>query len=59
MAGLTKRLIDVTKSDPNRGLRLWNDDPRGFGVRVNPTWVVSLFVQHRSPAAPGQGSEGR
>lgn len=49
MAGLTKRLIDATKSDPERDFRLWDDDPRGFGVRVKPTGIKSFFVQYRSP----------
>ena len=49
MAGLTKRLIDATKADPGRDFRLWDDDPRGFGVRVKPTGSKSFFVQYRSP----------
>ena len=49
MAGLTKRLIDATKPDPKRDFRLWDDDPRGFGIRIRPSGVKSFFVQYRSP----------
>lgn len=49
MAGLTKRLIDATKIDPERDFRLWDDDPRGFGVRFKPSGAKSFFVQYRSP----------
>lgn len=49
MAGLTKRLIDSTKPDPEREIRLWDDDPRGFGIRIKPSGVKTFFVQYRSP----------
>lgn len=49
MARLTKRLIDSTKSDEKRDIRLWHDDPRGFGVRIKPSGVKTFFYQYRSP----------
>ena len=49
MGRLTKRLIDSTKPHPKKDIRLWDDDPRGFGVRVKPSGVKSFFIQYRSP----------
>ena len=49
MAGLTKRQIDATKPEGSKELRLWDDDPRGFGLRVKPSGVKTFFVQYRSP----------
>lgn len=49
MAGLTKRLIDASKPENGKELRLWDDDPRGFGIRVKPSGVKTFFVQYRSP----------
>ena len=49
MAGLTKRLIDAAKPDSTRDFRLWDDNPRGFGIRIKPSGVKSFFVQYRSP----------
>ena len=49
MARLTKRLIDDARPDSNRELRLWDDEPRGFGLRVKPSAVKSAFIQFRSP----------
>lgn len=49
MTGLTKRLIDATSSTDGKELRLWDDDPRGFGIRIKPSGVKTFFVQYRSP----------
>lgn len=49
MTGLTKRKIDATAPDPSREIRLWDDNPRGFGVRIKPSGVKSFFIQYRSP----------
>ena len=49
MTGLTKRLIDATRPDEMKEIRLWDDDPRGFGVRIKPSGVKTFFVQYRSP----------
>ena len=50
MAGLTKRLIDAARRSPTRDFRLWDVDPRGFGVRIKRTGVATFFVQYTSPA---------
>ncbi len=49
MAKLTIRKIDATRPDPRREIRLWDDDPRGFGVRIKPSGVKTFFLQFRSP----------
>ena len=49
MAGLTKRQIDASKSESGKEIRLWDDDPRGLGVRIKPSGVKTFFVQFRSP----------
>lgn len=49
MAGLTKRLIDSSTPAKGKKTRLWDDDPRGFGVRIKPSGVKTFFVQYRSP----------
>lgn len=50
MASLTKRKIDATKPVPGREVRLWDDDPRGFGCIVKPSGLKLFFIQFRSPA---------
>jgi integrase len=49
MPGLTKRLIDATKSEDGKEKRLWDEDPRGFGVRIKSSGAKTFFVQYRSP----------
>jgi len=49
MTRLTKRQIDKTISNPLREMRLWDDNPRGFGLRVKPSGVKTFFVQYTSP----------
>ena len=49
MAGLTKRLIDASTPEDGKEIRLWDEDPRGFGVRIKPSGVKTFFVQYRSP----------
>jgi integrase len=50
MSGLTKRLIDTARRAPSREFRLWDTDPRGFGVRIKTTGVATFFVQYTRPA---------
>lgn len=49
MSGLTKRHIDDARCGARREMRLWDSDPRGFGVRVKATGVATFFVQYTSP----------
>ena len=49
MSKLTIQLIDATKADPKKELRLWDDNPRGFGIRIKSSGVKTFFVQYRSP----------
>lgn len=49
MPRLKKRDIDAAQPIPKKIVRLWDDDPRGFGVYVKPSGVKSFFVQYRSP----------
>jgi len=49
MARLTKRLIDMSKPNDGKEIRLWDEDPRGFGLRIKPSGVKTFFVQYRSP----------
>lgn len=49
MAKLKKREIDSAQPLQGKTLRLWDDDPRGFGVYIKPSGVKSFFVQFLSP----------
>ena len=49
MARLRKRDIEAARAVFGKTLRLWDDDPRGFGVYVKPSGVKAFFVQYRSP----------
>ena len=45
---LTKRAIDALKSNPRRDLFLWDDEVRGFGLRMKPSGVISFIIQYRN-----------
>ncbi len=47
---LTKRAIDATRPDPNREMFVWDDEVRGFGLRVKPSGLRSFIVQYRNPS---------
>ena len=49
MARLKKRDIDNARPDPGKTWRLWDDNPRGFGLYVKPSGVKSFFIQYVSP----------
>jgi len=49
MARLTKRQVDAEIAKATRESRLWDDDPRGLGLRIKPNGVATFFIQYRSP----------
>lgn len=49
MARLTKRAIDSARRPASGDIRLWDDNPRGLGLRVKASGVRTFFFQYRSP----------
>ncbi len=49
MARMTKRQIDVAIAGVEKETRLWDDDPRGLGLRIKPSGAATFFIQYRSP----------
>jgi len=45
---LTKRSVHAVKPNPTHDIYLWDDEVSGFGLRVKPTGIQSLFVQYRN-----------
>src|SRR5271169_3082189 len=45
---LTKRTIDAISPDPQRDIYVWDDEVRGFLLRVKPSGVRSFAVQYRN-----------
>jgi integrase len=53
MPKITKRVVDALRSDPSGAeVFAWDNELRGFGVRLMPSGVASYLVQYRT-------SEGR
>lgn len=50
MARLKKRQIDVALASADKEMRLWDDDPRGLGLRIKPNGTATFFIQYSSPA---------
>ncbi len=48
---LTKRTIADIEPDPLRDLFLWDDEVRGFGLRVKSSGVRSFIVQYRNASS--------
>jgi integrase len=45
---LTKRNLDAVKPNPTHDRYLWDDEVRGFGLRVKPSGARSFFIQYRN-----------
>jgi integrase len=48
MARLTKRAVDSLKPVPDRDVFAWDEEIRGFGVRVKPSGTKTYLIQYRN-----------
>lgn len=48
MTRLTKRAIDAIKSELRRDTFLWENEQRGFGIRVKPSGTKTFIIQYRN-----------
>lgn len=53
---ITKRSVDAAAPDPSGDIFIWDDDVRGFGLRVWPSGAKTYLVQYRTG---GRGSQVR
>jgi integrase len=49
MARLTKQKIEAAISAATSESRLWDDDPKGLGLRIKANGTASFFIQFASP----------
>jgi integrase len=49
MPKLAKRIIDALRPAPGGDLFVWDNELRGFGVRMKPSGTASFVVQYRTP----------
>ena len=52
MSRLNNRKIDAEIADAMRAgreRRIWDDDPKGLGLRIKPSGTATYFIQYRSP----------
>lgn len=49
MARLNKRKVDAEIARATKDIRLWDDDPRGLGLRIKPNGSATFFMQYQSP----------
>ena len=45
---LTQRAVIAEPADPSRDRYIWDNEVRGFGLRIKPTGVRSFMVQYRN-----------
>jgi integrase len=51
MPKLTKRIVDATQPDPSgRQLLVWDDEVKGFGLRVTPAGAKAYVLNYRTQA---------
>jgi integrase len=48
MAKITKRAVDALQPDKDRDVFAWDNELRGFGVRVKPSGVKTFLIQYRN-----------
>src|SRR5579859_4621253 len=48
MPKITKTLVDRLRPEGGRDLFVWDDDLRGFGVRMKPSGRASYLIQYRT-----------
>lgn len=48
MPKLTKRFLDVLRPQPGKDVVAWDDELRGFGVRLKPTGSGAYILQYRN-----------
>jgi hypothetical protein len=49
MTKITKRLVDGLAPSSDKDLFVWDDEVRGFGIRLKPSGSGSFLVQYRTP----------
>ncbi len=49
MSGLSIGLITKTIKAAEKEMRLWDDNPKGLGLRIKPNGTATFFVQYKSP----------
>jgi site-specific recombinase XerD len=46
---ISKRTVDALHSDPDGDRFVWDEELRGFGVRMMPSGAASYLIQYRTP----------